>query len=140
MRAAAEHGAETVPTIRGGIASRHDVPTRSHDLTSTPRSLVRGRTERTVGRWTTTHAEPAIWRRSATRLGGPESVFSGTVKLAYPIGSDDEACRSSWSLTDVPDGWSRDDVPFTAVIDRVETAVAQAAPVAGDGIVGNRCG
>jgi len=69
-----------------------------------------------------------------------QNRFSGTVKLAHPIGSDDEACRSSWSLADVPDGLSRDDAPFTAVTDRVESAVAQAAPVAGDGIVGNRCG
>jgi dihydrofolate reductase len=34
------------------------------------------------------------------------------------------------------DGWSRDDAPFTFVTDSVERAVAQAAAVAGDGIVG----
>jgi hypothetical protein len=66
-------------------------------------------------------------------------VFSGTVKVAYPIGSDDQGRRSSWSLTDVPDVWSHDDTPFTAVTDRVESTVAQAAAVAGDGIVGNSC-
>jgi hypothetical protein len=84
-----------------------------------------------------------LWRhrgRPPTPWGQrTESVFSGTLRLAYPIGSDDEACRSSWSLTDVPDGWSRDDAPFTVVTDRVESTVAQAAAVAGDGIVGNSC-
>jgi dihydrofolate reductase len=36
----------------------------------------------------------------------------------------------------VPDAWSRDDAPFTFVTYGVESAVAQAAAVAGDGIVG----
>jgi dihydrofolate reductase len=36
----------------------------------------------------------------------------------------------------VPDGWSGDDAPFSFVADGVESAVAQAAAVAGDGIVG----
>jgi hypothetical protein len=40
------------------IASRHDA-SRSGDLTSAPRSLVRGRTEHAAGTWIT-HAEPAI--------------------------------------------------------------------------------
>jgi hypothetical protein len=37
----------------------------------------------------------------------------------------------------VADGWSRDDAPFTLATDGVESAVAQAAAVAGDGIVGD---
>lgn len=36
----------------------------------------------------------------------------------------------------VPDGWPRDDAPFTFVTDGVESAVAQAEVVAGDRIVG----
>lgn len=36
----------------------------------------------------------------------------------------------------VPDGWPRDDAPFTFVTDGVESAVAQAKEVAGDKIVG----
>ena len=36
----------------------------------------------------------------------------------------------------VPDGWPRDDAPFTFVTDGVASAVAQAEAVAGDGIVG----
>jgi hypothetical protein len=44
---------------------------RSHDLTSPPRSLVRGRTEHAAGRWMT-HAEAAIWRSSSVGLGAPE--------------------------------------------------------------------
>lgn len=36
----------------------------------------------------------------------------------------------------VPDGWPRDDAPFTFVTDGVESAVAQAKAVAGDRIVG----
>jgi hypothetical protein len=36
----------------------------------------------------------------------------------------------------VPDARSRDDAPLTLVTDGVESAVAQAAAVAGDGIVG----
>ncbi len=35
------------------------------------------------------------------------------------------------------DAWSRDDGPFTLVTDGVESAVAQVAAVAGDGIVGD---
>jgi dihydrofolate reductase len=36
----------------------------------------------------------------------------------------------------VPDAWSRDDAPFTFVTYGVESAVAQAVAVSGDGIVG----
>src|SRR5918995_1349014 len=46
------------------------------------------------------------------------------VQVAYPIGSDHEARRSSWSLTKRADAWSRDNAPFTVVIDGVEGAVA----------------
>ncbi len=37
---------------------------------------------------------------------------------------------------EVPEGWPRDDVPFTFVTDGVESAVAQASAVAGDRVVG----
>ncbi|GII03172.1 dihydrofolate reductase family protein [Planobispora takensis] len=36
----------------------------------------------------------------------------------------------------VPDGWPREDAPFTFVTDGVESAVAQAKEVAGDGWIG----
>jgi dihydrofolate reductase len=35
----------------------------------------------------------------------------------------------------VPDGWPREDAPFTFVTDGVESAIAQAKATAGDGIV-----
>jgi hypothetical protein len=68
VRAAAEHGGETVAAICGRIVSRHDVGPRGHDLTSTPRSLIRGRTEHAAGTWIT-HGEPAIWPGSTRRAG-----------------------------------------------------------------------
>jgi dihydrofolate reductase len=36
----------------------------------------------------------------------------------------------------VPDGWPRDDAPFTFVTDGVESAVAEAESIAGDRVVG----
>lgn len=36
----------------------------------------------------------------------------------------------------IPDGWPREDAPFTFVTDGIESAVAQARSVAGDGIIG----
>ena len=37
---------------------------------------------------------------------------------------------------EVPEGWPRDDAPFTFVTEGVESAVEQAVAVAGDGVVG----
>jgi hypothetical protein len=58
------------------------------------------------------------------------------MQVAYPVWSDDQACGVSMVSHNVAGLVSRDEAPFTFLANGVESAVALAVAVAGDGIVG----
>jgi dihydrofolate reductase len=89
------------------------------------------------GRWTfqTDEASANILREALSSIGAlicGRRLFDLTSAWGgrHPMG-----CHVFVVTHAVPDGWPRDDAPFTFVCDGVESAVARAKALAGDKIV-----
>jgi len=90
-------------------------------------------------RWTfrTSEASARYLRESMEKAGG---IVAG--RRLFDVGGRAGIRKHPWGVPvfvvthSVPDGWPREDRPFTFVTDGVESAVRQAKAVAGEGRVG----
>src|SRR5262245_2480083 len=90
-------------------------------------------------RWTFRTSEPSA-RHLRESIEAAGAIVAG--RRLFDVGGWAGISKHPWGVPvfvvthSVPDGWPREDRPFTFVTDGVESAVAQAKAAAGEGVVG----